>query len=233
LCNEKTSGQATLVYIHYPRNRLETEVQFNRKVTHSEVSQSVNSFSGISPILPFDLQEKDRMTRITRRHIVLGICTISCTVLTRKSSAKALDLHCTPAPAFPVPLDIGTWRSAEFPVGKHAYNVSFIVDRRPPLEQLDCDLGPAPAGHRCETPPLLDIDWKVWDGKTLVKSWHADPVKADAWAAKTTSCILGGFEGGRNGMFTLEWTVKKDAGRLRELHPRIEIVKNPGYWCWL
>jgi len=45
--------------------------------------------------------------------------------------------------------------------------------------------------------------------------------------------MLGAFEGKRNGHFTLEWNVKKDAGRLKELHPRVLIVKNPGYWCWL
>ena len=50
---------------------------------------------------------------------------------------------------------------------------------------------------------------------------------------EATSCFLGGFEGKRNGYFTLEWNVKKDAGRLKELHPRVQIVKNPGYWCWL
>jgi hypothetical protein len=34
-------------------------------------------------------------------------------------------------------------------------------------------------------------------------------------------------------MFTLEWDVKQDAGRLKDLHPRVLIVKDPGYWCWL
>ena len=148
-------------------------------------------------------------------------------------AARAMSLHCTPAPKFPVPMDIGTWRSPEFPVGKHDYHMWFIVDRSLPLEQLDCDLGAAPAAHRCDTPSLLDIDWKVWDGKTLVKSWYADPVRADGWAATATSCLLGDFDGRRNGMFTLEWNVRKDPGRLRDLHTRIEIVKNPGYWCWL
>jgi hypothetical protein len=167
-----------------------------------------------------------------RDFFIKSISTVAMTGLAA-STTQAVSLHCTPAPTFPVPLDIGTWRSSGFPVGKHDYHVWFIVDRSLPLEQLDCDLGPAPTAHRCYTPPLLDVDWKVWDGKTLVKSWHTDPVKADAWAATGTSCLLGDFEGRRNGIFTLEWTVKKDPGRLTELHPRIEIVKNPGYWCWL
>ena len=149
------------------------------------------------------------------------------------SSAEAVSFHCTPAPSFPVPLSQGVWRSQEFPVGKHDYHVSLDVDRRMPLEDLDCDLGAPRPGHQCNTPPLLDLDWKIWDGATLVKNWRANPIKADAWSEKSTSCRLGGFAGKRNGHFTLELNVKSDAGKLRDLHPRVQIVKNPGYWCWL
>jgi len=143
-------------------------------------------------------------------------------------------LHCTPAPEFPVPLTTGVWRSAPFPVGKHAYNVHLEVDRRLPLKQLNCDLGPYTfADERCDTPPLLDIEWTIWDGDVMVKNWSQKPIQASAWAESQTSCYLGAFEGKRNGMFTLEWIVKKDAGSLKELHPRVLVVKNPGYWCWL
>jgi hypothetical protein len=149
------------------------------------------------------------------------------------ANAAAVSLHCTPAPSFPVPLSEGVWRSLEFPVGKHAYNVSLSVDRRIPTEELDCDLGPPGHGKQCDTAPLLDLEWRIFDGATSVKNWPAKPIRADAWGAATTSCILGGFEGKRNGHFTLELNVKKDAGRLKDLHPRVQIVKNPGYWCWL
>lgn len=147
--------------------------------------------------------------------------------------ASASPLHCTPAPKFPVPLTAGVWRSAPFPVGKHDYHVELQVDRTLPLGKLDCDLGPyTPNGH-CDAPPLLDIEWKIWDGDVLVKNWSERPIRASAWAETQTSCSLGAFEGKRNGMFTLEWNVKRDAGRLKELHPQVYIVKNPGYWCWL
>lgn len=147
--------------------------------------------------------------------------------------AAAMSLHCTPAPSFSVPLTQGVWRSQEFPVGKHDYHLWLNVDRRMPLDQLDCDLGPPRPGHQCSTPPLLDLEWKIWDGKTPVKCWPFKPIRADAWSAESTSCLLGGFEGKRNGHFTLELNVMKDAGRLKDLHPRVQIVKNPGYWCWL
>ncbi|MGB6975777.1 MAG: hypothetical protein WBD67_13930 [Terracidiphilus sp.] len=147
--------------------------------------------------------------------------------------AAAISLHCTPAPSFPVPLTEGVWRSQEFPVGKHDYNVSLSVDRILPLYELDCDLGPSSPWHQCSTPPLLDLEWKIWDGTTPVKNWSAKPIAADAWSKAATSCILGSFEGKRNGHYTLELNVKKDAGRLKDLHPRVQIVKNPGYWCWL
>jgi hypothetical protein len=142
-------------------------------------------------------------------------------------------LHCTPAPSFPIPLNEGTWRSPEFPVGKHSYHIWLNVDRSFPLKQLDCDLGPPRPGNRCESAPLLDLDWKLWDGTVPVKSWTAQPIKAAGWGEAETSCFLGAFEGKRNGTFAVEFTIKKDAGRLKELHPRIQIVKNPGYWCWL
>ena len=89
-----------------------------------------------------------------------------------------------------------------------------------PLDTMDVDLG-------------LDLEWKIWDGTTPVKGWPAKPIKAAAWNSDTTSCFLGDFEGKFKGQFTLELNVKKDARSLRDLHPRVEIVKNPGYWCWL
>src|SRR3954469_1870850 len=98
------------------------------------------------------------------------------------ANAEAISLHCTPAPSFPVPLTQGVWRSQEFPVGKHDYHVWLEVDRRMPLEELDCDLGPRGSGHSCGTPPLLDLEWKIWDGTTLVKSWPAKPIMAAAWS---------------------------------------------------
>jgi hypothetical protein len=149
------------------------------------------------------------------------------------ANAAAISLHCTPAPSFPVPLTEGVWRSQDFPVGKHNYHVSLDVDRRMPLEELDCDLGPPRPGYQCASPPLLDLEWKIWDGAILVENWSAKPVRADAWSESSTSCILGGFDGKKNGRFILELNVKRDAGRLKDLHPRVHIVKNPGYWCWL
>jgi len=141
--------------------------------------------------------------------------------------------QCTPAPKFPVPLTTGIWNSAPFPVGKHNYHVWLNVDRRLPLEKLDCDLGPADPNHGCDSPPLLDVEWKIWDGKQMIESWPARPPRAAAWAIDETSCFLGTFNGKRNGTFTLEWNVKRDGGSLKDLHPRVYIVKNPGYWCWL
>jgi hypothetical protein len=111
--------------------------------------------------------------------------------------------------------------------------VSLYVDRSLPLKQLNCDLGPTDGTSPCETAPLLKVEWKVWDGSNLVKSWSANPIRASSWSADEAGCVLGGFEGKRNGMFSLEWNVKKDAGRLAGLHPHVQIVKNIGFWCWL
>ena len=169
----------------------------------------------------------------TRRQFLRQALACTAISIPMTIDAAAISLHCTPAPTFPVPLTAGVWRSAAFPVGKHDYHFWLYVDRRLPLEQLDCDLGPPRPGNACVTTPLLEVEWKIWDGTTLVKSWPFNPIRADSWGAVATGCMLGAFEGKRNGHFTLEWNVKKDAGRLKELHPRVLIVKNPGYWCWL
>lgn len=172
------------------------------------------------------------MTPFTRRQFVLKALGFG--ALSNSLAASAVvSLHCTPAPEFPVPLEQGIWRSQEFPVGKHDYHVFLTVDRRVPLKELDCDLGPPRSGEKCDRPPLLDLDWKIWDGTMPIKNWSANPIRACAWAESQTSCMLGDFEGKRNGHFILELNIKKDAGRLKDLHPRIQIVKNPGYWCWL
>jgi hypothetical protein len=102
-----------------------------------------------------------------------------------------------------------------------------------PLEELDCDLGSPRPGHQCTTPPLLDLEWSIWSGATSVKNWPAKAINAGAWSKTATSCFLGDFEGKRNGHFILELNVKNDAGRLKDLHPSVQIVKHPGYWCWL
>jgi hypothetical protein len=170
---------------------------------------------------------------MTRRQFIrtaIGFGLVSSSIV---AHATAISLRCTPAPSFPVPLAEGVWHSGKFPVGKHHYNVWLEVDRRMPLDELDCDLGPPRSGHQCSTPPLLDLEWKIWDGTTSVKNWPAKPIEAAAWSAESTSCILGGFEGKRSGHFTLELIVRKDAGKLNDLHPRVQIVKNPSYWCWL
>jgi hypothetical protein len=189
-------------------------------------------FSGTSQAFQHFLafQYYDGMTRRQFFQAALGWSALSkCTT----ANAAAGSLHCTPAPSFSVPLSAGVWRSQEFPVGKHDYHVWLEVDRRMPLERLDCDLGPPRPGHSCNTPPLLDLEWSIFDGATLVRNWPTKPIKADAWSQASTSCLLGNFEGKRNGRFTLELNVKADAGGLKDLHPRVQIVKNPGYWCWL
>jgi hypothetical protein len=146
------------------------------------------------------------------------------------TTASAVSLHCTPAPTFPVPLNEGVWRSAEFPVGKHDYHVWLYADRHTSPIELDCDVK-QPPGHQC-TPTILDLEWKIWNGTVLVKSWPFNPISAEGELQRTTY-FLGDFEGKRNGHFTLELNVRKDVGRLKDLNPRIQIVKNPGYWCWL
>lgn len=149
------------------------------------------------------------------------------------TNALAISFHCTPAPSFPVPLTEGVWRSQEFPVGRHNYILSLEVDRRKPLEALDCDLGPPRDGHHCEISPLLNLEWRIFDGPNLVKSYSNKPLRASGWSTESTSCVLGYFAGKRDGRFVLELDVKTDAGDLKLLNPRVEIVKNPGYWCWL
>lgn len=170
---------------------------------------------------------------MTRRQLIQGALGWGALSSSGAANAAAISLRCTPAPRFPVPLSKGVWRSQEFPVGKHHYNVWLEVDRRLPLEELDCDLGPPRPGHQCNTRPLLDPEWRIFNGTTLVKNWPNDPIRAGAWSDTSTSCILGDFEGKRNGHFTLELNVRSDAGRLKDLHPRVHIVKNTGYWCWL
>lgn len=170
---------------------------------------------------------------MTRRRFIqraIGWSTLSYSMV---ANATAISMHCTPAPSFPVPLSAGVWHSQEFPVGKHDYHLWLEVDRRMPLEELNCDLGPPSSGHVCNTPPLLDLEWRIFDGSTLVENWPAKPIKAGAWSKTTTSCFLGNFKGKRNGQFTLELNVRRDASRLNQLRPRVQIVKNPGYWCWL
>jgi hypothetical protein len=88
---------------------------------------------------------------------------------------------------------------------------------------LICTPTPPHPGHQCTTPPLLHLEWRILDGTTLVRNWAAKPIRADAWSEESTRCLLGDFEGRRNGHFTLELNVINDAGRLKDLHPRVQM----------
>jgi hypothetical protein len=146
--------------------------------------------------------------------------------------AASLSLHCTPSPVFPVPLTEGAWRSQPFPVGAHDYNVLLHVDRPMSYGGSDCDLDPRPE-FRCDMPPRLDIDWKIWDGTTAVRNRTNTPIRPAAWGDHVVGFVFGGFQGRKNAHFTLEWNVRRDPGTLKDLNPRVQIVKYPGYWCWL
>ncbi|MBS1813240.1 MAG: hypothetical protein JSS87_00010 [Acidobacteria bacterium] len=169
---------------------------------------------------------------LSRRMFLQGVLgSVSAGFATTEMSA--VGLHCTPAPNFPIPLEMGTWCSQPFPVGKHDNHIELIVDRLGSVEKLDCELGPPRNNRVCNQPPLLDMDWTLWDGASPVQSWPFRPIQPSAWGEKQTSCILGSFKGKRNAHFSIELNIKKDAGHLKELHPRIQITKTPGYWCWL
>jgi len=170
---------------------------------------------------------------ISRRELLLNSLPVVGGLSLANIGAHADSLHCTPSPEFSVPLTAGDWHSAPFPVGKHDYHVWLYVDRTVPLDTLDCDLGPPRVGKHCDVSPLLDVEWQIWDGPNLVKSWPSIPIRADSWAQTETGCMLGNFRGRSNGTFSFAWNVKKDGGSLKALHPRIQIIKNPGYWCWL
>jgi len=105
------------------------------------------------------LEPYQATTVMTRRQFIRRA--LGWSALSNCVGANAANIfRCTPAPSFPVPLTQGIWRSQEFPVGKHGYHVSLEVDRRTPLEDLDCDLGPPRPGHQCNTPPC-----STWTGK--------------------------------------------------------------------
>src|SRR5690242_9822037 len=104
------------------------------------------------PICSWIVWRRIRVRSMTRRQFIGRAFCWSVLSNRMVASAAAIPLHCTPAPSFPVPLSEGIWRSQKFPVGKHGYNVELGVDRRLPLEELDCDLGPPRSGYECNTP---------------------------------------------------------------------------------
>lgn len=149
------------------------------------------------------------MALLTRRRFVAKSLSLGAVSTCLIEQASAGSLRCTPAPKFSVPLTAGVWRSVPFPVGKHDYHIELQVNRGGSTAQLDCALGPARQNEHCETAPLLDVEWRILDGSVPVKQWAKKPIQASAWGEAETSCFLGDFEGKRNGMFTLEWDVKK------------------------
>ena len=99
-------------------------------------------FAACMPICSWIFWRSFRVSRMTRRQFIRRALFWSALSNRMVANAATISLRCTPAPSFPVPLSEGIWRSQEFPVGKHDYHVWLDVDRRMPLEELDCDLGP-------------------------------------------------------------------------------------------
>ena len=151
------------------------------------MGRCLSYFAACMPICSWIFWRSFRGSRMTRRQFIRRALCWSALSNRMVANAAAISLRCTPAPSFPVPLSEGIWRIQEFPVGKHDYHVWLDVDRRMPLEELYCGLGPPRPGYQCNTPPLLDLEWRIWDGTTLVKNWPAKPIQAGAWSERSTS----------------------------------------------
>jgi hypothetical protein len=159
--------------------------------------------------------------------LVLSVLLIHCGAL----SAQKCDACTKRGLRMAISLAAGTIRTPEFEAKGKYYNINIDAKWLLPTEELKCQMGFAvvPADSPCKQTPLLDIKWRVLDGKQVVAEGVDNGItshfEADSdWLTRN----VGTFLGVAHHKYVLELTFIKDASLLNVAQPRL-VVEYPGF----
>jgi hypothetical protein len=130
-----------------------------------------------------------------------------------------------------ISLAAGTIRTPEFEGKGKYYNINIDAKWLLPPEELKCRMGFAvvPSDSKCKQAPLLDLEWRVLEGRQVVAEGVDKGVtshfEADSeWLTRN----VGSFLSVAHHKYVVEITVKQDASVLNVTQPRL-IVEQPGF----
>lgn len=128
----------------------------------------------------------------------------------------------------PVSLAVGTFRTPAFPVTSQWYDIMVQVEKPLPFEQMVCMMGVASSTldpKECSSnDPLLQADWKVWDGAEVVDHGSVPNRCACKFEDKHIYKFLGSFAGEAGKKYVVEVKFTKDGTPLNVANPHLIVI---------
>jgi hypothetical protein len=132
----------------------------------------------------------------------------------------------------PISLTAGTVSTPKFHVVQDGYFIAIQAQWTMPANELQCDMGFAanPSHPTCASDPLLEADWRVYDGSRIVaqgtdKGWSNRFGGGQAYLRR----YIGFFTGKRKHKYTVEIAFRKNASVLDVTKPHLIIsTQGPG-----
>jgi hypothetical protein len=127
----------------------------------------------------------------------------------------------------PISLGVGTIRTPEFRVKSKPYDIDIRVQWNMPTDELQCKMGfqLSPGYPVCHAEPLIETEWRVWDGEKIVAR-GIDKGKSEAFEAGACyfARTLGQFTGKANRKYVVEVKVTKDGTPLNATNPHLVVT---------
>lgn len=124
-------------------------------------------------------------------------------------------------PEFAVDLKPGAITLPEFQVDKKGlYRIDLEVERNLPLDDLECLLDFPRAQNNRSPEPVIDIEWTLKSGNSVVASGSSRNEKGGGWG-QCLSRTIGRFDGVPQTPYVLETNILRDGSALAPAKPRI------------
>jgi len=167
--------------------------------------------------------------------LTLCLCVSAANAKT-KSKSKSKSKRCAVCTQFgidmPISLAAGTVTTPKFHVVDDDYSIAIQAQWSMPTSELQCRMGfaPDPSHPNCSTRPLIDVQWRVYDGSRIV-SQGID----NGWSNRfdggqqALRRYIGFFHGQHKHKYVVELTFIKNASMLDVAKPHLIVaIQGPG-----
>jgi hypothetical protein len=131
----------------------------------------------------------------------------------------------------PISLAIGSVKTPEF-VAKHdLYFMEIEAQWLLPAGELKCKMGfgVVPPNDKCRAEEVVEVEWRVLDGESVVAHGSAGGISDQFEAGKDyLGRYIGQFQGQSKHKYVVELTFTKDGSSLNVTNPRL-VVSPPGF----
>lgn len=128
----------------------------------------------------------------------------------------------------PISLSLGTVRTPEFPVIGEWYFIMIQGEKgHLPFFNMRCMMGLKNGtldSEDCKQEPLLQADWKVWDGERIVSEGSSSGWGAAEYTDKYLFKFLGKFAGEAGKKYAVEVKFTRDGTPLNVANPHLIVI---------